>query len=1204
MSFLRETLTILAVLLVLALSAALAAPLFIDWNARRGWVEERLSAALGGEVRIAGNIDLRLLPAPSLDVAGAVWRAPGANVLQLEVNRVRLEIALTPLLQGAVRFVEARLDQPRLVAALASDGGLNLPQAGEKGGVVAFERIEIRGGEILLLRTGAEAIRVSGVEADADASSLRGPFRGSGGFATANGRIGFRFGAGVAEEDRIRIKVTTEPAQGAPQVDLDGALIAERAGAAMRLRFEGAAALWANAQADGVEIPWRASGTLAADLSGGRLEPMEVRFGPPERQSTASGAASIEIDARRITLGLSAPQIDADRLLDSKEAAGESMGRLSRILTHALERPARQRGFAIRLEASTPALQLGGETITDASLRLTLPTSGDDQLALNANLPGRSLVSLDGAIESGVAARFAGKARASSRDLPRLADWVSRADADFAERLRGLPFRALEVGGDIELSRSALAARDLDIRADRTTLRGSAAFTAALAGEPPRLFADFTSPALDLDSIPSLRGPARALQDADLNLSLDARAVRLAGVGGGVVDAGRIRGKLTRNGQRLELERLSVENLGGATLNASGLVDGDGANLQGRLEAQRLVELAALVRRVAPGPFADLLNERAVSLSPARFDVSAEAASKDGSFELRTLRVDGSARGSRITIAGRPDGDDIEAQADISSADTPMLLRQFGVETVPIRSAPASRMTLRAKGSLAKGFKTEGGGDIAGANIAYNGALGDVGGRFGFTGQARVATKDATPLMQVLAVAWPDAQSAIPVELAGELAATSQDIQAKGLKGAIAGARVAGDLRFAPSTENARRSLTGNLDVDSIALDAITALALGSPSGNRAAPLWSERAFASGIVDPPPTNITLRASQMNVRGLDGRDFAARLVLGNGAVALENLSLRIGQASVSGRAALRRDKVDASLSALLDLQTPVALPDQMSANAALRIELAATGRSERALVSNLAGAGRARLTDIVIARAAPAAIDTTVALAEKDAIAPDERTMSTALQKAFDAAPIRIPALDVDLLAANGVLRLQPVKIDLQRADATFAAALDLRTLSVEQTMEIVSRVTPPKWSEPNPRVRIMWSGPLQKPVRSIDAAQLVNGLSARAIQRESARIEALDADIRERAMFNRRLRMDEWRRQREAEIRAFMVEQERLEKIRLEAERKAEAERLVKEKQEQLRLEAERRAQEKQRLLEELNRPAPPVQLPGAVAPQ
>ncbi len=68
-------------------------------------------------------------------------------------------------------------------------------------------------------------------------------------------------------------------------------------------------------------------------------------------------------------------------------------------------------------------------------------------------------------------------------------------------------------------------------------------------------------------------------------------------------------------------------------------------------------------------------------------------------------------------------------------------------------------------------------------------------------------------------------------------------------------------------------------------------------------------------------------------------------------------------------------------------------------------------------------------------------------------------------------------------------------------------------------------------------------------------------------------------------MFNRRLRATEWLRQREAEIRLFVAEQERLEKLRLEAER---------------------RAQEKQRLLDELNKPlvAPPVQLPGAVTPQ
>jgi hypothetical protein len=1213
LSFLRETITILAVLLVLALSAALAAPLFIDWNARRGWVEERLSAALGGQVRVSGDISVRLLPAPRLDVAGVEWRASGPSVLQLEAGQINLEIAIAPLLQGAVRFVEARLDQPRLVASLGSDGAIALPQPGERGGVVAIERLEIRGGEIVLLRTGAQALRIAGLDADADAASLHGPFRGSGSFSTPDGRSGFRFGAGVAEEDRIRIKLTTEPGSGAPQIDLDGAVISDRAGAVTRLRFEGGAALWASVQADGVSIPWRASGTLNADLSKGRLEPLEVRFGPIERQSTATGAASFDSQAGILSVRLSAQQIDADRLLDSKnasadpkDASGEAVNRLGRMILQALERPARERALTVKVEAASPAVQLGGDTITEASLALELPRSGDDRLSISANLPGRSLIAFDGAVESGAAARFAGKARAAARDLPRLAEWIARADADLADRLRGLPFRTLEISGDIEVSRSAAAARNLDIRADRSTFRGAAAFTAAVAGEPPRVFADLTSPALDLESVPSLQGPARAFQNADLNLSIDARAIRVAGVGGAVVDAGRIRGKLTRSTNRLELERLSVENLGGASLTASGLVDGDGANLNARLEAQRLVELAALVRRVAPGPLADVLNERAVSLSPARIDLSAQASATDGAVELRTMRVEGTARGTRIAVSARPVGDEIEAEAEIASNDTPMLLRQLGIETVPIKSTPASRLTLRAKGSLAAGYSTEGTGDIAGAAVTFSGALGETAGRFGYKGRTRLASKDATPLLQVLALAWPDATASVPVDLSSPLTINGEAIEAQSLEGVLAGARITGNLRFAAAPGAVRRGLSGALNVDRMSLDTITALALGPPPASvKGGPLWSDRPFTSGLNDPPPTSIQLRAKEMNLRGLNGQNFTARLALANGAVALENLSLRIGQTNLTGQMALRRDKADASLSAALDVTTPLALPDQLQANVTARLELAATGRSERALIASLAGAGRARLADVSIARASPGAINAIVALAEKDAIAPDERSISAALQKAFDAAPVRVGALNVDLLAANGVIRAQPAKLDLQAADATFSAALDLRTLTVDQALELVSRVTPPKWTDPNPRVRIVWAGPLQQPTRAIDAAQLVNGLSARAIQRESARIEALDADIRERAMFNRRLRIDEWRRQRDVEIRAFVIEQERQEKLRIEAERRAEAERVAREKQEQLKLEAERRAQEKQKLQDLLSKPPPsPLQLPGAVPPQ
>ena len=65
------------------------------------------------------------------------------------------------------------------------------------------------------------------------------------------------------------------------------------------------------------------------------------------------------------------------------------------------------------------------------------------------------------------------------------------------------------------------------------------------------------------------------------------------------------------------------------------------------------------------------------------------------------------------------------------------------------------------------------------------------------------------------------------------------------------------------------------------------------------------------------------------------------------------------------------------------------------------------------------------------------------------------------------------------------------------------------------------------------------------PTRTIDVAGLVNGLAARAIARESERIDILDADIRERAFFNRLLKAADYQRQREQELNRFAEEEKR-----------------------------------------------------------
>ncbi len=54
---------------------------------------------------------------------------------------------------------------------------------------------------------------------------------------------------------------------------------------------------------------------------------------------------------------------------------------------------------------------------------------------------------------------------------------------------------------------------------------------------------------------------------------------------------------------------------------------------------------------------------------------------------------------------------------------------------------------------------------------------------------------------------------------------------------------------------------------------------------------------------------------------------------------------------------------------------------------------------------------------------------------------------------------------------------------------------------------------------------------------------LAAGLAAEAIARESDRIENFEADVRERAMFNRKRKAEEFMARREAEIAAYLAGQ-------------------------------------------------------------
>ena len=96
---------------------------------------------------------------------------------------------------------------------------------------------------------------------------------------------------------------------------------------------------------------------------------------------------------------------------------------------------------------------------------------------------------------------------------------------------------------------------------------------------------------------------------------------------------------------------------------------------------------------------------------------------------------------------------------------------------------------------------------------------------------------------------------------------------------------------------------------------------------------------------------------------------------------------------------------------------------------------------------------------------------------------------------------------------------------------------------------------PKGWSGPPPSVVFAFDGPPTAPKRMVDVSAFIDAVATRALARETARIEAYEFDVRERAFFNQRL-LSERRREQDrlkAEADARKAEAER--RARLEAER-------------------------------------------------
>jgi hypothetical protein len=1186
---LRATLTFIAVVLVVVLSAALVAPLFIDWSSHRAQIEAELSDILGARVVVAGPIDIRFLPTPYLQLKTVTIADGDDGAPAFTCQNVQLEAALASLPSGRARFTLARLDHPELTLSRQPDGSLNLPQWRFKAQPdrVALDRIVVTAGR-LVVRGGTSApFEMDGLDLDATAASLIGPYRGAGRVATpGTPAVEFRFAAAALTEAGLPVKLEFDPAGSLPSGVFDGTLaLAPRAGGSgVDLAYSGAATLagFSVLTESGPPTPWRVSGTLSADFAGAKMDNLVARFGPEERALEATGAAKLEIGQREsLSADLTAKQLNVDSLLREKGDDSVSPARAIAALSRALSPLGALSGspLALRVAFTAPTVIVGAQSLNDVVLNVTAasgaPIAGD----LEMGLPGQSRLRLAGTLELGAAAEFKGRLEARMGDFAQLRDWAARDAPEFAQRLATLsaaaPYRTASATGDVEASAVGFAARNLQLVVDRTALSGAMAFTRAIGEERGRLFMDLRSDALDVDALPNLSASANLLGDLDLSLALEAARLRVARVGEAAIDSGSLLLKATKTGDDLSLDRLSVTGLGGAAVDVRGAWGPKGRWLTLQLDAEKLRDFAALIARVAPGAPSRLLVERADALSPAKATLEARAAGPGVAGVLDSLTAQGSAGKSQFTFRiGRSaeSAGGVAATLGVDAPEGAALLRQIGVQAASVASGRA-HVEASANGRWDTGFDGRVAASIAGANLVWRGRLDlaakgeDAAVLFGSGG---VKADNVMPLMASLGLAAASDAPVVPVDLSGDFALRGGEVGFPHVAGTLAGAKVIGRLRWRPAIAPVALSsidpdvalaqsiagepqaapaaqIDGELSLDHASLAALISLPLGATQPAKAGARWSDAGFAPALVDPPPLDVALKVGSLSlVDALQARNASGRLRLDHGRLDIDEFAMDVAEGRATGDLSLRRDGAVATLSGQTSL-TGVALDwSSLRGRFGASLTFAGAGRTPSALVAGLVGDGRIETAGMTIARLDPSALARVLAKAQAPDAAIDETNIVHALEGELDRKPLILADASAPAMINGGVVHVGPIDAANPNGSVSARANYDLRSQDLAIRATFAAPVGGKYWSGPPPSFAVAVSGPVDAPARQIDAAGLAAGLAAQAIARDTDRIDALEADIRERAFFNRRMKAEQFMRRREQELADYEADQARI----------------------------------------------------------
>ncbi len=1169
----------IAGLIVALLAALFAVPYAVDWNSYRGVFEEEASRMLGREVRVGGDVSLRLLPAPYVRFERPRIADEGVGEAFFRAESFTMWLALPQLVQGILEARQIELKRPALRLQIDQDGGGNwnsfrIRQAAlpfvPRG--VSLQSVKVSNGVVALHGIGGESLaRIEIADGELSSPALEGPYKLRANVKWNGETREVRASTAPPDPDGgTRLKLAVRAAQSGNAYTFDGR-VADLAG---RPQFNGnlvatipvssspgqlrkaapsettaAAATTAPAHASAFEV--RAA--VKADAISARLTDLAFSFEQDGQPQLLTGTAEASWNGPpTVEASLTSHWLDLGRIagLSADANALEAVRRLAASLTGYLPTQAE-----VAARIAVDQANIAGDVVSGLVVAIENAGRGLTIKEMRAALPGGSRVEVTGSLTgTGTAEAFKGDVLLRGANLGRFLAWAARG-SQLAEAKSDSGFA---LSARMNLGLGGLEFRNAIVDAGSNRLTGDLTYR----WEGHRRFAlSIETAHADISAVlPGALGPdllqakLGAVAGASPGADLASLLPHLAGVDASV----RIRADVLTDGRRelhdldaditiadgvLKVPSLRVSTPEGFTLELDGRV----RNLADRADG----EFRGVVAAPSPRALAEVLDIGGTGLDASKRQWLAGLAPLRLAFASRfgqqgksaaEISIDGTARDAPFVATLSLDGGlgnwrdaPIDAMLTSESAEVARIARGLllgGARHEEQTGLKQGRLLIKVAGTPAReaAVLIQLSGDDLRLILRGRGALpGDAASRF--AGEMDIKAADTGRAVQLAGLTLP--ARATDGGLEGKIAVSIDDaglaLDFKQLT--VSGSRLSGEARLT-GPEGARK-VDLNLKADRISLPRLIALALDGGNENLAHAdvtellQWRDEPFDFGNLANVNGRVRLKTDALALgEGFGLTDAILEAEVEPGRINITKLEGQALGGAASGAFKLEKTAAGAEMSGAfglwdIRLDRITGASDAPIGSGRLRLALQLSGQAvtPRALIPVLTGKGELELKAARWDRLSPAAVETAADAVLSGRTAPTGEPLRQALRTALASAPLPLGSRKVPVVVGEGAIKIGAFTIETPQARVTNRTTIDLAEIKIDSEWKLEPKAARGS-AAPLPGLSVIYVGPLQslaslEPHFVLDA--LERELAVRGMERDVEHLERLRKEDEARA---------------------------------------------------------------------------------------